>query len=143
MKTEICTSIEQSKKLLKLGLDADTADMGYNGVENRDTGRIWYDKYPTTMPNVDSIPAWSLSALLELMPPIAHNYPVVQRCSSTTYHYGEQNHKWFMSYVDLNEYGEISPHRTSFLDSPIDAAFELICFLIERGYIKTEKKCID
>lgn len=30
MDTKICTSIEQSKKLLSLGLDPSTADMGWN-----------------------------------------------------------------------------------------------------------------
>lgn len=119
MKTKICTSIEQSKKLLELGLDADTADMGYNGIENRDTGRIWYDKYPTTMPNVDSIPAWSLSALLKLMPQFTLN--------------GFCNGKFNCRDERADNYAIVD-------SNPLDAAFDMVVYLIEQGYIKTEKK---
>lgn len=133
MKTKICTSIEQSKKLLELGLDADTADMGYNGIENRDTGRIWYDKYPTTMPNVDSIPAWSLSALLELIPDEIKFEGT--NCSL------ELAKDW-ISYGGCDAYDasyRIQP--MAFNKEPlIDLAYKTVCWLIEQGYIKTEKK---
>lgn len=141
MKTKICTSIEQSKKLLEFGLNADTADMGYNGIENRDTGRIWYDKYPTTMPNVDSIPAWSLTAIINLMP------EVIKR---------EDKRKATMTYVP--SYSRvISPHSVYYsgdngtMDNAfanynngendlVDACCNMLGWLIKQGYIKTEKK---
>ena len=131
METKICTSIEQSKKLLELGLNADTADMGYNGVENRDTGRIWYDKYPTTMPNVDSIPAWSLSALLELMPKHIFSEDRIKNYTPVL-HIGEKNVVW---YQHMNEFLHIE-HA----DTPIEAAYFMVIWLLENNYIKTEKK---
>ena len=64
MKGKICTSIEQSKKLIALGIDVNTADMYYNvnsyGIQDK----------PVAIGKVLSkdIPAWSLSALIELLP---------------------------------------------------------------------------
>ena len=49
----ICTSIEQSQRLLELGLKPETADM-----------YIFDDEVYIGKPNVDDIPAWSLHRLL-------------------------------------------------------------------------------
>lgn len=65
-KSAICTSIEQSKRLLALGLKKETADM-------------WYPHFAKTYPiplvdevlTTDDIPAWSLHRLWELVN-IAH-----------------------------------------------------------------------
>lgn len=53
--SQICTTIEQSKRLLKLGLKPETADM-----------YIFDDEVYIGKPNVDDIPAWSLHRLLLL-----------------------------------------------------------------------------
>ena len=65
MKGKICTSIEQSKKLIALGIDVNTADMYYdcNSDDIQDkpevaVGTVWSK----------DIPAWSLAALIELLP---------------------------------------------------------------------------
>lgn len=34
------TTIEQSKKLVELGLNFKTADMGYNGIKDRDVKKL-------------------------------------------------------------------------------------------------------
>lgn len=63
MKTKICTSPEQSKKLMELGIDVNTADMFYrdNGV---DVKLMWEH-----LPDVQvTTPAWSLVALFDLFP---------------------------------------------------------------------------
>ena len=68
---KICTTIEQSQKLIELGIDVNTADMmwddwrlidegwklsvGYYHEIKKDYGRKCY-------------PAWSLSALIEILP---------------------------------------------------------------------------
>lgn len=66
MKTNICTTQDQSARLLKCGVSADTADM--IGVEP-DYG---YECEPwSSMQGHDTrgyFPAWSLSALLGLLP---------------------------------------------------------------------------
>lgn len=58
-----CTSIEQSNELLKFGINADTADLHYESTPDGNyeiiVGRVKSD---------EDIPAWSLSALIELLP---------------------------------------------------------------------------
>ena len=51
--SQVCTDINQSKKLLKLGLKPETADM-----------YIFDNEVYIGKPNVDDIPAWSLHRLL-------------------------------------------------------------------------------
>lgn len=53
----ICTSIEQSKRFLALGLKPETADM------------CWYCGQPVAaQPVDDEIPAWSLGKLIDMLP---------------------------------------------------------------------------
>lgn len=69
-KSQICTTVEQSKRLLGLGLKKETADMGW--------GTITLNGEPITFSTEDSwddveiteihIPAWSLHRLIEMMP---------------------------------------------------------------------------
>lgn len=68
---QIATTIEQSEKLVKLGMNIYTADMHY-----------WFDAtynewelfpYPTKN-NVEKVHAWSLGALIELMPEYIDTY---------------------------------------------------------------------
>ena len=68
--SQVCTTIEQSKKLLELGLKIETADMGLAGdipiaIENWKT-------QDTTL--IDSA-AWSLHRLIEMCPTIISNPP--------------------------------------------------------------------
>ena len=51
--SQVCTSIEQSQRLLELGLKPETADM-----------YIFDDEVYIGKPNIDDIPAWSLHRLL-------------------------------------------------------------------------------
>ena len=68
MKSKICTTIEQSQKLIELGIDRNTADMYY-------PNRIGLDNYPLPiewkigLPLLSQeIPCWSLAALLNVLP---------------------------------------------------------------------------
>ena len=67
-KSSVCTSIEQSEKLLALGLKKETADMRWERI-----GRM-YDYYASAKrPYVSTdIPAWSLHRLIEMMPEYIH-----------------------------------------------------------------------
>ena len=63
----ICTSQEQSQKLIKLGIDVNTADMYYDvnsyGIQGKPevaVGKVWSK----------DIPAWSLTALLSVLPSV-------------------------------------------------------------------------
>jgi hypothetical protein len=62
--TKICTSIEQSKKLLELGLDPSTADMGWNIFIDETIRLLPIDDWDLTKDgsgNVKLCYAWSLS----------------------------------------------------------------------------------
>lgn len=62
--SQICTSVEQSKRLLELGLRSETADMEliYNIFSKT------YEPLPKAFPiaNKCEIPAWSLHRLIEM-----------------------------------------------------------------------------
>ena len=69
-KSQICTSREQSERLLALGLKPETADMGIYYSELYGVDRVFsndvFDEKPTF--DSDEIPAWSLHRLWELLP---------------------------------------------------------------------------
>lgn len=55
--SQVCTTKEQSQRLLEVGLKSETADMYIFGNE------VYIGK-----PNIDDIPAWSLHRLMEMIP---------------------------------------------------------------------------
>lgn len=70
--SQICTTREQSERLLDLGLKAETADMCYQ-ILYLDLGGVLKECTPSleTYPPINSdrfIPAWSLHRLLCLLP---------------------------------------------------------------------------
>lgn len=118
---KFCTSIEQSRKLVKLGLDVNTADMYYYTVNG--------DLYET--PNIieseddlcvdeNSIPCWSITALLELMPELDGRNPTLNRIINTN--------KWWMMYHSTATLPLIRTHEHNI---PTDAAYEMTCILIK------------
>jgi len=118
----MCTSIEQSEKLFSLGLDPSTSDM-YYFLDPTPAGNIYHlavqknDGGVRNLPeyNNGDLPCWSLAALLELMP----NFNMFKRtieCRLETTH-----------------------HFTDKACDPTDAAFEMVCWLIEQEYIKVLK----
>lgn len=68
-KSQICTSVEQSKRLLELGLKNETADMFYSRLSRSDQWNLaiglplGYD----VLPSEYLIPAWSLHRLMEIL----------------------------------------------------------------------------
>lgn len=63
--SQVCTSIEQSKRLLELGLKPETADMLYMQIDGS-----WICIIPQGdeeyIPYEDHYPAWSLHRLIEI-----------------------------------------------------------------------------
>lgn len=83
--SNICTTIDQSRRLLELGLKADTADMMYYQYET-----VVGDDYgyrlkliPNYSPDLEGIPAWTLNALLEAIPQSINTYDDSERCYKT------------------------------------------------------------
>ena len=131
----ICTDIEQSQKLVELGIDISTADMDYipfaNDPENYDCViNLWNNEHEDGW-----IPAWSLSALLGLMP----------------FHIIENNNRFgFYQVKGFNKQGETYRFgyktnynsflfETSWNNNVINAAFEMICWLKKKKYIQNKK----
>ena len=62
--SQICTSREQSERLLALGLKKETADMHYHWLVCNDWPKLYLQFNP---PQLDDIPAWSLDRLIEIL----------------------------------------------------------------------------
>lgn len=141
------TTLEQSKKLMELGLNPDTADMFYS---RRPTGKSKYSIFPDFKPEgqleiftkVD-LPCWSLGALMNLLPPSIQTGEGIQN------HYEIDIRKYWGNEKDLYQvaYGNnkgLSEKwhdmiNTGERENLVDAAFQMIWWLLENGYIKKEE----
>lgn len=112
------TTVEQSKKLLELGLNPNSADMYYGYKKEK----------PEYLPYEDieimalCIPCWSVDALLEILP-----------MHSTLDH--EVNGWWCcvnFDIVDTRKDNEIQG------TNPLEALYNMVVWLLENNYIKTE-----
>ena len=85
--SQICTTREQSERLLALGLKKETADMGIYYSELYGVDRVFsndvFDETPTF--DSDEIPAWSLHRLIELKQPNTIDNAVVVLSREQTY----------------------------------------------------------
>lgn len=144
---KICTSIEQSKKLIELGIDVNTADMmwddwsliddewkifiGYDPEIEQDFGRKCY-------------PAWSLSALINLLP---SEFTEKGEYSETTYRIDIRKYA-LTDDVDIHQiaYGNYHWHadgscswsdmiNSGEKEELIDAAFQMVVWLLENKKI--------
>lgn len=116
------TSIEQSTYLLSLGLDENTADMWYDFANH-----IRVD-YKDKNYNWSWIPCWSLGALLELIPHTGfdgielNNYNDGKTIWTAIFHWKTDS----------------TPIRIA--DTPLDAVYEVVVWLLENGFIKKKSK---
>ena len=129
---KICTSIEQSQKLIKLGIDVNTADMDYiqfaNDPENYDCVINIYNNEHED----DWIPAWSLSALLELIPPYLGEFS-----EGIDFEFSKSmNGKWYSArYIQLNDDKAITFNKVVTGDTAVDTVFEMVVWLKENNKI--------
>lgn len=121
------TTIEQSKKLVELGLNPKTADMIWTPLNWQLTEYYIEVKQDGINTPKNPIPCWSLGALLELMPEIFEdeNDRGCNPCLSKGY----DTDMWHCLYRS-------SIYITDWYESPIDAAFQMVCWLLENDYIK-------
>jgi len=129
---KICTDIEQSKKLIELGVDANTADMchRYRWSNNSFINLPCAEK--AREPITGDIPAWSLSALLELIPPYLGEFG-----EGIDFGFGKaMNGKWYSAhYLQYFQNGDVDSVKTVTGDTAVDAAFEMVVWLKENGKI--------
>lgn len=116
---KICTSLKQSKKLLELGINISTADMHYVLIDSdKEIYDIGFGDYIGILPHY---PAWSLSALLDVLPVLKR---IGYEKAKPNIHFNVFTNKWVCNslYYTSNNY-----------DNPIDTVFEMIVWLKENG----------
>ena len=126
---KICTSIEQSKRLIELGIDVNSADM----VFHKNLDGTYNLRVVDNVLKYD-IPAWSLSALLELMPSYLFEF---ERGIDLNF-YPAINHKtWLCSYMPnaIENTKTDKFKQITHADSLVDAVFDMIVWLKENNYL--------
>ena len=126
---KICTSIEQSKKLIELRIDVNSADMVYHKELNGTYSLRVVDnvlKY--------DIPAWSLSALLELMPSYLFEF---ERGIDLNLYPSINRKVWLCSYMPnvVENMKTDKFKQITHADSLVDAVYDMIIWLKENNYL--------
>lgn len=129
----VCTYVEQTKKLIELGIDINTADLTIIDlpIQGGDRFKFISSRLPNdTFPSItdgksEKVPAWSLSALLGLMPTDdKKDEYYVDIESHSDYHIVSYRNCW-----DGCIHSEYSK------ESLLDAVFEMVCWLLENKKI--------
>ena len=130
------TTIEQSKKLVELGLNPDTADMCY--IAHSELVGI-YEPFCKKIEK-DDVPCWSLGALMDLL------LPSIQTGEGMQNQYEIDIRKYWENEENLYQiaYGNnrgLSEEwhdmiNTGEKENLTDAAFQMIWWLLENGYIE-------
>lgn len=122
--SQICTTKEQSEKLLALGLKKETADMHhYQYVE----GGRWNIEARHSIAGYNNrlIPAWSLHRLIEMMPTVItyEDYSLILGINATCVYYAD------------DEYAETFK---AFEGNLYECVVKCIDWLIKEGYFNRE-----
>ena len=137
--SQICTSREQSERLLALGLKKETADMCYkvtthdfkgneiNEIDRHYTLCCWYDESSLVcgLERKETIPAWSLHRLIEMADTAKHLNKNGRE---------DENELWFCMDRCYCWNNQESFYATNLYDSLIDC----IEWLIKEGYFNKE-----
>ena len=135
--SKIFTDVEQSKKLIELGIDKNTADMrigNYVGKSGKVDGtNLHYYTKEESFGAPEIIPCWSLSALLDLIPPYLGDFDEGIDFGLSK----SMNGKWYSAHylqpciLD----GSTISIKTVTGETAIDACVEMICWLKENKKI--------
>lgn len=139
MKTNLSTTQEQSARLLRCGVSADTADMcWYKAKSPNKEGYSWMlisENYLKRHSSDEFVPAWSLSALLGLLP------KRIKRgdCSDYTLSLSCDGCFWDLEYTYSRYCGE-DDSLVLFEDTDlIEVCVKAIEWLMKRGYKLNEQ----
>lgn len=143
-KSQIATTHEQSERLLALGLKLETADIYLEKCRLPEAGDYYLhaltkdinpEQWFSARMNRDIVPAWSLSRLLEMMPPFLNKYGALYlHAGLHTERYNKDNRDIAHKY-DI-QYGIGS--TTERYESPFEAIVEAIEWLIANGYFNKD-----
>lgn len=141
------TTIEQSKHLIELGLSAETADKYYKYVMPKSDklhhvptlgepveSLKWYNRgytigglnKPLSLEEF-CVPCWSLGALLDVMPKLP-------RVEFNLVLPGVDGEPPYVAFDDCRENHQV--HLNFEGSTPLEAAYNTVCWLLENGYIK-------
>ena len=126
---KICTSLEQSKRLIELGIDVNSADMVYH----KNLDGTYNLRVVNNILEYD-IPAWSLSALLELMPSYLFEF---ERGIDLNLYPSINRKGWLCSYMPnvIENMKTDKFKQITHADNLVDAAYEMIIWLKENNYL--------
>lgn len=146
--SQICTTKEQSERLLALGLKKETADMFYTNASlpfEKDKFHLECKEYAQLDKEVNYqicpftfIPAWSLHRLIEMIPDkIA--YPTIYdsaplRINNDSMYY---LYRFFDKYGD-EDFSTVGDNEAIGSHNVYDYAVSVIGFLIKEGYFNKE-----
>ena len=127
------TTIEQSKELVKLGLDPETADMIYFYFKGRESEGV--ENIPTVRENLPledcDVPCWSTDALFSVLPVLENDekfYPFL----------GKHGEGGYICKYACNEYNGTLHWFIN--DTQLEACYEMLKWLIKNKYIVTKQE---
>lgn len=141
MKTEQILSVEQTKHLQELGLDMSDASIYWARVSH---GSSIYDKskgkwfmslqkeFQTCgFISYETLPAYTLQDILNKLPESIQIYDL---------YIFKKVELWWLKYVDVTNNGTVHLEKMPRL---MDAAYYMLCWCIQRGFVKTNKEVKD
>lgn len=140
MKTNIATTQDQSDRLLRCGVPADTADMCWAKLKSPSIEGYTYalisENYLKRRSSDEFVPAWSLSALLGLLPFKIHSGKYEYWLDIAPMDYGKQ---WSIGYYCIEKLRVIK--GLTHTDSLIECAVQAIEWLTANGYKLNDCPC--
>ncbi len=141
MKSKQVLSIEQMKHLQELGLDMSDASIYWARVSH---GSRIYDKskgkwfmslqkeFQTCgFTSYEILPAYTLQDILDKLPESVHVYDL---------YIFKKVGLWWLKYVDVTNNGTV---RLEKMPKLIDAAYYMLCWCIQKGFVKINKEGKD
>lgn len=135
------TSVEQSEKLLDIGLNPYSADLKYKCIgftmhTTRPTDDFKYKVLPKEqdIPHESKydVPCWSVGALIELMP-----FAIYKDGKENKLEIRKDDAGYYVSsYWHYNDCGFYLPEHSVWDKILVDACYNMICWLLENDYIK-------
>lgn len=132
LQTQICTTREQSERLLSLGLKRETADMSYTAIVVNHKADYRLD---CSTPKSIDIPAWSLGRLIEMLPSPIYPKEELPSFSGCAYLNLAQIAVWYdYTDYDMDDRTLISWSGNGFFSAVVNC----IEWLIQKGYFPKE-----
>lgn len=126
-----CLSIEQMQHLNELGVDIRTASLCWVCLNSEPYLSFYNKDYPQEDTKV--IPAFTLQDILDLLPKDICK----EGCTwAASLYIDYENNR--IAYGNTDRYGFEIYHERIIEETLIDAAYEMLCWCIENGYLGTK-----